>query len=98
MVVRRTAKTDGNHAEVIAALRKVGAEVTSLHQVGGGVPDLLVSYRNRWWLLEVKDGTKPPSARQLTAEQRKWFARQRADVWVVTSPEEAIETIGGKQL
>jgi hypothetical protein len=79
------------------ALRKAGAEVTSLHQVGGGVPDLLVSYRNKWHVIEVKDGSKPPSARMLTDDQRKWMIKQRASVWVVTSPEEALSAVGAPE-
>lgn len=77
-------------------LRKAGAEVTSLHQVGGGVPDLLVSYRNKWYLIEVKDGSKPPSARMLTDDQRKWMVKQHASVWVVNSPAEALDAIGAR--
>ncbi len=79
------------------ALRKAGAEVTSLHQVGGGVPDLLVSFRNKWHVIEVKDGSKPPSARMLTDDQRKWMIKQRASVWVVTSSGEALDAIGAVQ-
>jgi len=92
--LRRVAKTDKNQQEIMDALRQAGAEVTSLHQVGGGVPDLLVSFRNKWHLLEVKDGSKPPSARMLTDEQRKWMVKQKASVWVVMSPSEALDAIG----
>ena len=78
------------------ALRQAGAEVTSLHQVGGGVPDLLVSFRNKWYVVEVKDGSKPPSARMLTDDQRKWMVKQHALVWVVNSPAEALDAIGAR--
>jgi len=78
------------------ALRQAGAEVTSLHQVGGGVPDLLVSFRNKWYVVEVKDGSKPPSARMLTDDQRKWMVKQHASVWVVNSPAEALDAIGAR--
>jgi hypothetical protein len=39
------------------------------------VPDLLVGYRNKTALIEVKDGSKPPSARQLTPDQQKWHRK-----------------------
>ena len=52
--MRRAAKVDGNQAEIVSALRQVGAEVQSLASVGQGVPDLLVGFRSRNFLLECK--------------------------------------------
>lgn len=92
--MRRAAKTDRNHAEVMAALRSAGAEVTSLHAVGQGVPDLLASYRGQWYLLEVKDGKKAPSDRVLTPDQKKWIQKQHAEVHVVEAVEDALRAIG----
>ena len=88
--MRRAARVDANQAEVVKALRKIGATVTPLHRVGRGVADLLVSFRQKWFVLEVKDGAKPPSARELTPDERKWIGEQRAPVFVVTSPLEAV--------
>jgi hypothetical protein len=53
-----------------------------------------VSYRGRWWLLEVKDGTRPPSERKLTKDQELWHAKQHAAAHVVKSVDEALEAIG----
>ncbi len=53
--MRRRARTDNNQAPIVAALRSLGASVTSLHAVGGGCPDLLVGYDGRTLLLEVKN-------------------------------------------
>ena len=92
--MRRAAKTDRNQAEIVAALRKAGAGVCDLSAVGQGCPDLLVSYRGAWLLLEVKDGKKPPSARHLTTDQNKWHAQHRANVHIVTSVAGALEAIG----
>lgn len=74
---RYARKVDANHAHIIEALRAVGASVSSLASVGDGVPDLLVGYRGENFLLEVKDGTKVPSARRLTDAQTKWFGSWR---------------------
>lgn len=48
-------RVDGNHAEIVEALRKSGWQVVSLAAVGDGVPDLL-AYRpgQPLRLLEVK--------------------------------------------
>jgi hypothetical protein len=45
------AKVDANQAAVVAALRKIGASVQPLHGVGAGVPDLLVGFQGRNWLI-----------------------------------------------
>ena len=50
-----TPRTDGNQAEVVAALQAYGASVQSLAGVGKGCPDLLVGFRGVTYLLEVKD-------------------------------------------
>lgn len=92
--MRRAAKVDANQAEIVAALRNVGAGVCDLSAVGEGCPDLLVSYRGAWTLLEVKDGKKPPSARTLTQDQVKWHARHTAKVHVVKSVDEALSAVG----
>jgi hypothetical protein len=43
---------DSNEKEIIEALKRAGASVTSLN--GTGVPDLLVGYKGATFLLEVK--------------------------------------------
>lgn len=91
--MRRAAKVDANQSEIIAALRRIGATVQPLHAVGAGCPDLLVGWRGMTSLLEIKDGSKPPSARKLTPDQVKWHAEWQGHVAVVESVKEAIEAI-----
>jgi Holliday junction resolvase len=91
----RAAKIDANHNEVVSALRKAGATVQSLAGVGAGVPDLLVGFRNKTSLIEVKDGAKPPSARKLTPDQLKWHREWNGGTLaVVDSPEAALRVLG----
>jgi hypothetical protein len=92
--VRRAAKVDANQEQVVSALRAAGAVVQSLAAVGKGVPDLLVSFRGNLFLLEVKDGSKPPSGQKLTTDQQKWHQAWGALVEVVNSPEAALRAIG----
>jgi hypothetical protein len=92
--VRRAAKVDANQPAIVQALRAIGCSVQPLHTVGQGCADLLVGYRGRNVILEVKDGAKPPSARTLTPDQREWIAAWRGgQVWVVHSVEQAIEAV-----
>lgn len=90
---RRAARVDANHGAVTRALEQLGASVDSLAPLGSGKPDLLVGFRGRALVLEVKDGTKPPSRRQLTADERRWFARFRGEAYVVHSVDEAIDVV-----
>lgn len=92
--MRRAARTDRNHREIIEALRAAGAAVTDTSAVGGGYPDLTVSYRRAWYLIEVKDGEKSPSRRKLTKAQQDWHAQQQAAVHVVKDAHEALVAIG----
>ncbi len=88
--MRRAARTDRNQSEIVEALRKLGASVQPLHSVHDGVPDLLVGYQGRNFLIEVKDGTKPASARKLTPCQIQWHEGWLGQSAIVTSTEEAI--------
>jgi Holliday junction resolvase len=93
--LRRAAKVDRNQPEIVSALRQVGADVQSLAAVGDGVPDLLVGFRGTTFLIEVKDGSKAPSARQLTDDQIKWHAAWRGGRCVVVHDvTEALAAIG----
>lgn len=92
--MRTAARTDDNHREIVDALRAVGASVESLAAVGRGVPDLAVGFRGLTYLLEVKDGAKPPSARRLTPAEAAWHESWRGQVATVASIEEALHAIG----
>lgn len=94
--MRRAAKIDRNQPEVVKALEKCGAIVQSLADVGNGVPDLLIAHRGRLLLLEVKDGSKPPSARRLTPDQQDWHDKWRGPyLMVVVDVESAIAALKG---
>lgn len=91
--MRRKARTDRNHAEIRDVLRARGFEVIDCSRVGSGFPDLLIARHGRLDLVEVKDGTKPPSARALTADEQKLIdrlARAGVTVRIVSSVEDAV--------
>ena len=63
--MRRAARIDANQTQVIEALRAAGAYVWII-----GLPvDLVVGYKNRTVLMEIKTGPKKP----LTALQADFF-------------------------
>lgn len=92
--MRRIARVDGNHQEIVEGLRGVGASVQSLATIGKGCPDILVGFRGVNYVMEIKDGNKPPSARKLTPDEKKWHFDWRGEVHVVESLQEALWTIG----
>lgn len=93
-VSRRAARVDANHDAIVSALRAAGASVQSMASLGKGTPDLLVGHQGRNLILECKDGSKPPSKRELTDDQQEWLAAWRGSVFVVLSPDDALRAIG----
>lgn len=72
------------------ALNAAGMKAVSLASVGQGFPDVAVGFRGLSCLLEIKDGSKPPSARELTAAEKEWHDTWPGHVAVVESAEDAI--------
>lgn len=107
-MIRRAAKRDESEPAIVAALEAVGATVQRLS--AAGVPDLLVSFRGRLELLEVKDvdrsERRTPHRRNaefdlpgcLTPAQVKWWRAWLAGGGrpprIVLNADEALEAIG----
>ena len=92
----KNGRRDGNHAEIRDVLRLVpGCRVFDAADVGQGFPDLVVGFMGRIYLLEVKDGSLPPSKRKLTAAEKRFHvAWDLLPVYVVESVDDALVTIG----
>lgn len=88
--MRSGGNPDRNQGSIVEALRKCGAYVQIITQVGSGCPDLLCGFRRRTFLLEVKaeDG-------ELDDSQVEWHRLWRGlPVDVVRTPLEALQAIG----
>lgn len=55
--MKRAARVDANHGEIVEAFRQCGAEVLSLASLGKGCPDALVAFRGALALIEIKTPT-----------------------------------------
>lgn len=93
MPLRTASRVDGNQAEIVRTLRAVGASVLHTHQLKNCF-DILVGYRGRTFLMEIKDPAQPPSARQLTPGEAEFKASWRGSPYhIVHTPDEAIRII-----
>ena len=90
----RRGRVDRNQGLIVDALRGVGASVAITSSVGAGFPDIVVGYRGVNYLMEIKDGEKPPSRRQLTADEERFHQTWRGGVVVVNNVEEALAIVG----
>ena len=82
-------RVDANQPEIVADLRKVGATVIHLHEVGFGCPDILVGFQGVNYLIEIKTLDRRLNMRQIT-----WHREWLGQVAVARTSEEALRIIG----
>jgi hypothetical protein len=96
-LARHANQRDGNEKPIVDALRRIGCTVIQLDRPC----DLLVGYRGRNFLLEVKLPLGPrggTSHSQLNDDQKDFEQTWRGQFDVVRSAEEAIEVVTGSPL
>lgn len=81
-------RTDANQAEIVKALRDIGASVTITSELGHGFPDLAVGFRGCTTLLEIKTENG-----LLTADEARWHAEWRGQAAIVRTVDEAIDAV-----
>jgi hypothetical protein len=87
-------RTDRNHAEIINALRKIpNLSVFSTHEVGKGFPDIVIGYKGVNYLIEIKDGNKPPSARKLTDAELQFHSNWKGQIKIVNNLDEVLNLL-----
>jgi len=84
----RAKRTDANQSDIIKALKKVGASVVDLSEVGHGCPDLAIGFRKKNYFFEVKT-----EKGKLNNLQGLWHKYWNGQVAVVNSPENAVDTL-----
>jgi hypothetical protein len=92
--MRKHAKKDRNHFEIVAALRATGASVADTASLGSGFPDLVVGYRNQNYLMEIKDGALCLSRKALTKDEELFRQSWRGNYSVVETVKQAFLVIG----
>ena len=83
--MRRAAKVDRNHAEIVDCLRAKGFSVLSIAAVGRGAPDIVLAKAGTTWLAEIKDGHR--MGWKLTEDQKRFHANWQAPILIFDSVE-----------
>lgn len=91
----RARRVDKNQNEIIKGLMKIGCTVADTSRAGEGFPDLVCGYRGKNFMIECKDGNKPPSARKLTPAQIRFHEKWKGQIATVTNLNEAIAVVTG---
>lgn len=88
--MRRACRTDGTQRAIVSALRGLGASVQPLHQLGAGIPDLLVALpTGETLLIECKSAKG-----SLTPDQQRWIGGWRGRVEILRDPDQVLFLIG----
>ena len=91
--MRKHARIDANQKKIVAHLREIGCSVLVTSQLGKGAPDIIVGYKGKDYLIEIKDGEKPPSQQKLTPDEIKFKAEWKGEYHVVNSLDRLLEII-----
>lgn len=92
MSFRRAARTDANQSEIVSLFRAAGWSVLIVSQLKKCC-DIFVSKSGRTIAVEIKDGSKPPSARKLTSGELEFKNTWLGEWMLVESTEDVIEII-----
>jgi hypothetical protein len=87
-------RVDANQKKIVQQLRKLGCSVSVTSMIGKGFPDFVIGMRGKNYLIELKDGSKPPSQRKLTPDEVKFHALWRGQIAVCNNINEIIKLIG----
>ena len=91
-------RVDNNHKEIVEALRKAGASIIDTAKLGGGLPDLIVGYNGKTFLVEVKNLKTQYGRAGLNKNQRKWLEEWTGGPFAMVSDiESALRAIGATQ-
>lgn len=86
-------RVDANQSTIVKELRELGATVQSLADLGKGVPDILVGFRGRNFLFEIKDWKQPPSKRRLTPDEKQWHLAWGGNVTTIETTNDALRAM-----
>jgi len=85
-------RVDTNHGEIVRQLRVVpGVSVFDLSQMGHGCSDIVVGWREKNWLFEIK---RPKARKKLSPAQRRFRDSWTGQYGVIEKAAEALLVMG----
>ena len=93
MKTMKACRVDRNQPEIVAACVAIGASVQHLHMVGRGCPDIVVGFRGKNYLFEIKDPLQPKSKQVLTPSEERWHQMWWGELHIVYTGEQAINIL-----
>lgn len=87
-------KVDANQKQLVSSLRCIpNLSVFCTHMIGKGFPDIVVGYKGKNYLFEIKDGTKAESQRKLTIAEHSFFMNWRGQVNIANNLDDILKII-----
>ena len=83
-------RVDDNQKEIVKWFREFGFSVAHTHTIGKGFPDIVVAKYGITFLVEIKDGSKPPSAQKLTEDEEKFHKEWKGVIKIIRNLEDVI--------
>ena len=94
--MRRAAKIDLNHTQIVRGIRDCGFPVLDLAGVGGGCPDIAVPAQGIWRMVEIKRPERRGTKNEFTPAQIRFHAvyGHYGDIHVAYCLDDALRAIG----
>jgi len=83
--MRKHARIDANQKKIVSHLRDIGCTVLVTSQLGKGAPDIIVGYKGKNYLIEIKDGEKRLSQQKLTPDEIKFQSEWKGTYFVINN-------------
>ena len=89
----RAKRIDTNQNQVVKNLRQLGISVAITSMLGKGFPDLVIGYKKRNYLIELKDGKKAKSQKKLTECEEEFFNAWKGQINVCENIDDILKLL-----
>lgn len=87
-------KTDANQKDIMDKLRLIPhLSVFSTHIIGKGFPDIIIGYKGKNYMVEIKDGAKWKSQQKLTTDELLFHMKWKGQICTCNSFEQVWELL-----
>ena len=93
----RKARVDGNQKQIVKDLRKMGFSVLHTHQLKNCF-DILVGVGGINYAFEIKDPSRPKSARKLSTGEQTFIDNWNGQIAVIETVEDALNAMNLSQI